>query len=343
MLAADGHCVLVDLGIARLAGASTSTQLALTGKGTILGTVAYVAPEIINGQTPGPPADQYALGAVLFSLLTGHAPFAGDTSAAVFGQHLYAAPPRPSSHRNDTPAALDDLVVALLAKDPASRPGATDVAHTLAAMAATGSLDTVAAPGPAVPPADPRSATTAVNATAAADHTRVLDGSGQETIDAGARGVSRRRLAALTAVALPVAVAVVLVAANIGHENKAPGTTASTKSVPSTAQPRSTSIAPSTAPATTSSADAVAALAAAITSVAGSGAFDPSKAQEAHSWVADFSTELSKDNPQDLRRKIGELDQDLTDYVDKQELDPAGYDLLAARLRELRDTLRTPG
>jgi eukaryotic-like serine/threonine-protein kinase len=339
MLAADGHCVLVDLGIARLAGASTSTQLALTGKGTILGTVAYVAPEIITGQTPGPPADQYALGAVLFSLLTGHAPFAGDTSAAVFGQHLYAPPPRPSSTRNDTPAALDDLVVALLAKDPASRPGATDVAHTLAAMAATGNREAVAVPGPAVPPADPRSATTAANAATAPDRTRVLNGSGPATAEARARGVSRRGLAALAAVAVTVAVAVVLVATNTGNADKAPGTTASAKSVPSSAQPRSTSIAPTTAAAKTSSSDAVAALDAAITSVAGSGAFDPSKAREAQSWVADFSTELSKDNPEDLRKKIGELDQDLTDYLGKQELDSAGYGILTARLEELRGTL----
>jgi len=345
MLAADGRCVLVDLGIARLAGASTSTQNALTGKGTILGTVAYVAPEIITGQTPGPPADQYALGAVLFSLLTGHAPFTGDTSAAVFGQHLYAAPPRPGSTRNDTPAALDDLVVALLGKDPVARPGATEVAQTLAAMTVTGNPDAAAVPGPAVSPADPRSATTAVDNATALDHTRVLDRSGQGTIATRARGFSRRGVAALASVALAVAVAVVLVAVIIGNSNKTPGTATGAKSVPSGAQPRATSSAPATTAAATtttsgsSSTDAVAALGAAITSMAGSGAFDPSKAQEAQSWVADFSTELGKANPEDLRKKIGELDQDLTDYLGKQELDSAGYGILTARLQELRGTL----
>jgi hypothetical protein len=83
----------------------------------------------------------------------------------------------------------------------------------------------------------------------------------------------------------------------------------------------------------------VAALASAISSASGSGAFDPSKAQEAQSWVDDFSTELSKSKPEDLRKKIGELDQDLTDYLGKQELSSAGYDRLSARLQDLRDTL----
>jgi hypothetical protein len=140
-------------------------------------------------------------------------------------------------------------------------------------------------------------------------------------------------------VALALAVAVVLVVASSWNANKTPGTTAGAKPAPSAAAPRSTSIAPTTAAATASSADAVAALDAAITSVAGSGAFDPSKAREAQGWVADFSTELSKDNPEDLRKKIGELDQDLTDYLGKQELDSAGYGILTARLQELRGTL----
>lgn len=362
MLAADGRCMLVDLGIARLAGASTSTQLAITEKGTILGTIAYVAPEIISGATPGPAADQYALGAVLFNLLTGHAPFSGDTSAAVFGQHLYAPPPRPGAGRADIPTALDDLVVALLAKDPGSRPGATAVARTLAAMN-TNDNPAVAVPVATLPlgHGDPRSASTAVYAVPAADTTRLPGSPGPKTVEVAPRRISRRGIVGLVALALGVALAVVGVAALIGDSNRTPGPTAGATSTPSVAGPVSPSVvaptaggtstpsvvgpaspsvvAPTAAPATTSSSDAVTGLSAAISSVTGSGGFDPSKAQEAQSWVDDFSKELTKSKPADLRKKIRELDQDLADYLDKQELSQAGYDLLSTRLRNLQSTL----
>jgi hypothetical protein len=78
----------------------------------------------------------------------------------------------------------------------------------------------------------------------------------------------------------------------------------------------------------------------AITAVAGSGAFsDASKAKEAHSWLDDFSSELVKSKPEDLRKKIGEFDQELSDYLAKEELTSAGYQVLTARLNDLRGTL----
>ena len=126
MLAADGTCKLLDLGIARLDGAAT-TQPALTQAGTILGTVPYLAPEVITGAAPEPPADLYALGGVLFALLTARPPFDAEDMMAAMAQHVHAPVPRPSSVRVDVPPDLDDLVVALLAKDPAARPSATDV------------------------------------------------------------------------------------------------------------------------------------------------------------------------------------------------------------------------
>ncbi len=73
MLAADGSVILLDLGIARLADATAQAggHGPLTKTGHILGSVPYLAPEVISGEPPGPPADVYALGAVLFGLLTG--------------------------------------------------------------------------------------------------------------------------------------------------------------------------------------------------------------------------------------------------------------------------------
>jgi serine/threonine-protein kinase len=338
MLGADGHCVLVDLGIARLVGASKSTQVSNTGKGLVLGTAAYVAPEIITGATPGPEADLYALGAVLFTLLTGSPPFVGDTSASVFGQHVYAAPPRPSAARPDTPAALDDLVLAMLAKDPGSRPGATDIATALAALTAqshAGGAGDVGVPS-TMPPASPPSDVTTVYATPAPDPTRVMSAATPAADTAVARG-PRRSLAALLTVAVLAGVAV---AALLALNNKMPGQSARPAPVAAATQPGSQPRSPATsAPAAPSSAQAVAAMRSTITSVAGSGAFDASKAQEAHDWLDDFSSEIDKTKPEDLRKKIGEFDQDLNNYLGKNELTTAGYDLLSARLNDLRGTL----
>lgn len=338
MLGADGHCVLVDLGIARLAGASRSTQLAATGRGLFLGTAAYIAPEIITGGTPGPEADLYALGAVLFSLLTGGPPFVGDTSAAVFGQHVYAAAPRPSGARADTPAALDDLVVGMLAKDPGARPKAAAVATTLTTLAA---LDLVKRPrdvgGPATMPLPcPPSATTMVNAVPASDPTRVMS-TAMPPVDTAVRRRPRRSLAVLLTLAVAAGMAV---AALLTLTSRVPGPTARPAPASSAPQPGTQPSPPAASVRPpVSSTQAITAMRSAITSVAGSGAFEASKAKDAQSWLDDFSSELVKNQPEDLRKKIGEFDQDLTDYLDKGELTTAGYDILTAHLNALRGTL----
>ncbi len=149
MLGADGTCKLLDLGIARLDGAAT-TQPALTQAGTILGTVPYLAPEVITGAAPEPPADLYALGAVLFTLLTAKPPFDAEDMMAAMAQHVHAPVPRPSSVRVDVSPDLDDLVVALLAKDPVSRPSAADVIARLDGTPATATAPTAALAGAAV-------------------------------------------------------------------------------------------------------------------------------------------------------------------------------------------------
>jgi serine/threonine-protein kinase len=164
MLAADGMCKLLDLGIARLEGVAT-TQPALTRAGTILGTVPYLAPEVITGEAPQPPADLYALGAVLFVLLTGRPPFTDEDTMAAMAQHVHAPVPRPSARRRDVPPELDELVVGLLAKDPAVRPTAAEVVARLdgspeAAMTPTTTPTTaptmaLAAPAPDLPTAPP--------------------------------------------------------------------------------------------------------------------------------------------------------------------------------------------
>lgn len=351
MLAGDGRCVLVDLGIARLAGATTSAQPALTQTGLILGSVAFVAPEVITGGIPGPQADLYALGAVLFSLLTGHPPFAGDTSAATLGQHVYAPPPRPRRARADTPAVLDDLVVCLLAKDPDSRPDATAVVATLARTdVAEGAVDMATAPMPV-----PGTATTSFGAEPPQARTRMLTTSAPMTVGGSGRRRTRRSIALLAALVAAAAA----VAGLLATSNNEPSPTAHPALTSSTAQPSPTSAqtptptpaittaapsptvvtSPTAAASSSSSAEALAALASAITSVADSGELDGKQAKEAQRWVDDFNRELGKSDPQDLGNRVDELDGRLSDYRDQEQLSSAGYDLLKARLDDLRNTL----
>ena len=116
-LAADGSAALGDFGIA------LSADEGAVETGSLTGTPLYMAPEQAHGRRDvGPWSDLYALGATLYELLCGRPPFAGDAEAVV-EQHVRAAPVPPSRRVAGVPRALDALVLELLAKEPATRPG----------------------------------------------------------------------------------------------------------------------------------------------------------------------------------------------------------------------------
>ena len=110
----------------------------MTATGAFVGTLDYVAPEQIRGERVDARADVYALGCVLYELLTGHAPFAArDDKVAKMYAHLQEDPPSLRVLRPDLPGELDLVIQRALAKDPADRyPSAGDFARAVAAAVA---------------------------------------------------------------------------------------------------------------------------------------------------------------------------------------------------------------
>ncbi|MDC0712531.1 serine/threonine-protein kinase [Stigmatella sp. ncwal1] len=106
---------LVDFGVAKDLSPQTPGASSLTKTGTVLGTPLFMAPEQIRGEKPDTRTDLYALGLLLFHLVTGKPPFLGTTPHEVEEQHLHAPPPRPSE-RAPVPAALDAVVHRCLQK-----------------------------------------------------------------------------------------------------------------------------------------------------------------------------------------------------------------------------------
>lgn len=116
---AAGDLVLTDFGLARPA---VDVQTTATGPGVVMGTPGYVAPEqAVSSAGVTKACDIYALGVLLFELLTGRLPFEADTSMGMVLKHLYDEPPKPSSLRADLPKAVDAVVLRALRKEPEKR------------------------------------------------------------------------------------------------------------------------------------------------------------------------------------------------------------------------------
>ncbi|WP_110514884.1 serine/threonine-protein kinase [Herpetosiphon llansteffanensis] len=145
----NGSAVLVDLGLARLAN-SESQEHQLTQSGMIIGTLSYMAPEQIQAQQLDARTDIYALGVLLFQMVTGRLPFEGDTPQIMFG-HVYTQPPSPSTTGAFLPPALDNLIMAMMAKAPQQRPPSmAEVARVLRSI-----MHNAATPGGYANPAGP--------------------------------------------------------------------------------------------------------------------------------------------------------------------------------------------
>ena len=116
---------VLDFGIAKLRDERGDvTAMPLTQAGDMLGTPQYMAPEQIRGETVDGRTDVYALGAMIYEMITGRLPFEAPTIMAILSKHLTEMPVSPASRRADLliPLGLDQLVMQALQKNPAARP-----------------------------------------------------------------------------------------------------------------------------------------------------------------------------------------------------------------------------
>ncbi|MDD5748865.1 MAG: Stk1 family PASTA domain-containing Ser/Thr kinase [Actinomycetota bacterium] len=116
ILTVDNTIKVMDFGIARQTGSSAMTQT-----GTILGTAQYISPEQAQGYTADPRSDLYSLGIVLYEMLTGKAPFDGDSPVAIAYKHVREDPLPPSMINPDVSPELEAVIMKALAKNPENR------------------------------------------------------------------------------------------------------------------------------------------------------------------------------------------------------------------------------
>jgi len=116
LMADDGRIKIADFGLARAASHNTQTGQAL------LGTVAYLSPELVTGSPADIRSDLYALGIMMFEMLTGRQLFTGDQAVTIAYQHANASVPLPSTLNPNVPAQLDALVEWCTKRSPDERP-----------------------------------------------------------------------------------------------------------------------------------------------------------------------------------------------------------------------------
>ncbi len=116
MLTSQGVVKLMDFGIAR-----SASDGSLTTTGTTLGSLNYMPPEQVRGESADARSDIYSFGVSLYELLTGKLPFKGDSQYSLMTAHLNEAAEPPIKWRTDLPASLNEIIMIAMAKDPAQR------------------------------------------------------------------------------------------------------------------------------------------------------------------------------------------------------------------------------
>jgi serine/threonine protein kinase len=128
---------LLDFGIAKLV---TDGGIAKTSTGEMMGTPGYLSPEQARGKNVDYRTDIYALGCMMFEMVTGRTPFMGESPMDIVMMHITTPPPRPSTYKPDLPPLLEQLILEMLEKDPDKRPSLAYVRNTFAELVASGTV-----------------------------------------------------------------------------------------------------------------------------------------------------------------------------------------------------------
>jgi len=117
MIDKDGDAKIMDFGIAR-----SLSGKGITGAGVLIGTPEYMSPEQVEGKDIDQRSDLYSLGVILYEMVTGRLPFAGDTPLSVAHKHKYEAPENPKLLNPNIPEDLSGVILKCLEKEKAARP-----------------------------------------------------------------------------------------------------------------------------------------------------------------------------------------------------------------------------
>ncbi|KAB2352350.1 serine/threonine-protein kinase [Actinomadura rudentiformis] len=318
LYAPDGTVKLTDFGIASpLDGSVPGDRTAARTPGPLVGTAAYVSPEQVNGHPATPASDLYALGCVLYELLTGQPPFTADATPALLHHHQATAPTAPSHPRDVTPAHLQDIILQLLAKDPSQRlQDATLVASVLEALGQ--------------PAANPTASSQPHQVTQVLP---TLDPYGTGSRPASTQAVSAwithhpRHVAALAGMALLLTVVILVVA----FRGSGPTPTPPTAGVPTAAETTQAaspkpvrSRTPSTSPRATASSPlaALAALQGRINQQVASGQLHPEAAGKINDHIKHIAKKLSQGKTEEVAGKSAEIRQKLAEAAGKGQWTP---------------------
>jgi tRNA A-37 threonylcarbamoyl transferase component Bud32 len=318
VLADDGTLKVVDFGIARLA----SDAMSVTATGVTFGTPGYLSPEQAAGNPAEPRSDLYALGCVLFTLLTGQPPFTAEHPVAVAHQHLNTLAPSVRRFRPEVPAAVHQLIATLLAKDPAHRPAD---AATVRAMLAEARL--ALGPGGASPRTVP---------IAAVWH-EPAPPDGRPP-----RGAGRRWLLAATAAAvLVLAVAAGLMLADGWHLVGGAGTPSTPAATQGASEPQPSSPAQPSHHRVTTPAAALDAARLAIVRAENSGQIEPGAAADLQNRLNDIWVKIGQGNLSDAGHKAADLLQRVADLSRNGQISARGVTMLQWPLAHLARLLPT--
>jgi tRNA A-37 threonylcarbamoyl transferase component Bud32 len=337
MLLPDGRVKVVDFGIARAAGSDT-----LTGTGVVLGSTAYLSPEQAGGQPVDERADLYALGCVLYEMLTGHVPFRADTPIATMYRHVNEDAPAPSTIVLVQPE-LEAIVMRCLEKDPKRRfASAAELEAALLAVSLARSGDTTQLETVGAGAAETQPVATVDGGGAPTEPVAAVSGGGAATRPTWTapsharekpRGHGRWLIAALV-VALILALTGVLIAAtNDPFRPKA--------AARATARDATENVLPPDTPVTVE--NAWSGLIAAIASAQATEDLSDHAADELAKRADELLDAYREGDPEKLAEALTHLDEELAKAVEDEEIAPTAADSIDSAILDLGTALEIEG